>query len=725
MDPKRLEKLQAIQDWELNPPSKDSQWAEDVKAENLDVKYDYQLQEMLDSHTEKVLKVEKDLDVFTNWPDVKRHELTNQYTQMFKDAKVKENGKLEGKTLQEWIDEEFESQQLFYTWKVAKLNQSNLRIAKEIKLRATGYLEVKEEQLKGTLPEGSKIRIPLGTIYYIDPTNGTDTFAGTRIDSTVDSTADTTHFVDDALTGADDYLNGSYFYNVTRNLGSLITDFVADTDTVTLTTAIAGMAAGDTYYILNAWLDLDQFTENARSAGDKVIIRRGAVQCDDGTDLNFTSDGTVVAPIVIESDFDNLWRDQVDLSATGTATLTFGSVTVTFSADISGVLAAGDWIYASGDDNRDFAYEVKTVSTTTVTLYLPYKGAQAGATRTMYNIQDNPLWNTAAGDFQWNFDTDNFWKVQGLHIRGTDTNGIVEIDSSCGHTFLDCIFTGNDTSLDFTIKFTDDNYYLVSKKCRTLTTSGAMSTLADTFGFVYVYDMYGGTKSHFGGAATALGIINIFDSDFGNGSTYGFYVSNEMVVNTRNSIFSAATTDVNFDAAALFSSVKQEDSQNVVGSSKQSLSIDTDKTDSYIIVSEIDTVRAGGATKSIKVTPVTNLSSVSGWDFSKLCLFELPIYATTDSKTYTVYFNLPDANFSVDPLATELWIELEAWGHATNKSRKITKSSGTITSDGNWNALTVTVAPAQAGVAYLRCYYCKTKEAESNIFYVDPIPVIS
>ena len=125
MDPKRLEKLQLITDWELNQPSTDSDWVEDVKAENLDVKFDHQLQEMLESHTDKVLKVEKDLDVFTNWPQVKRYELTQQFTQMFKDAGIKGNGKLEGKTLQEWIDEEFASQNLYYTWKVAKLNQSN------------------------------------------------------------------------------------------------------------------------------------------------------------------------------------------------------------------------------------------------------------------------------------------------------------------------------------------------------------------------------------------------------------------------------------------------------------------------------------------------------------------------------------------------------------------------------------------------------------------------
>ena len=157
------------------------------------------------------------------------------------------------------------------------------------------------------------------------------------------------------------------------------------------------------------WATLDKFCANARSAGDKAIVRRGMIQTV-SADLTFTSDGTIVAPIIIEADFDDDWSDKVDLSGTGTATLAFGSKTVTFSADISGVIAAHDWIYASGDDQREFAYEVKTVSTVTVTLYLPYKGGQAGSGKTMYNIKAAPIWNTVAGDYEVNLDQDDYWK---------------------------------------------------------------------------------------------------------------------------------------------------------------------------------------------------------------------------------------------------------------------------------------------------------------------------
>jgi len=117
MDPKRLEKLEAIQEWEAAKPTTDSDWAEDVKKENLDIKFDYQLEEMLESHADKITKVEKDLDKFTNWPQAIKYELTLQFTQLFENSKI--NGvvplKVEEKTLQEWVNEEFESQNLYYT----------------------------------------------------------------------------------------------------------------------------------------------------------------------------------------------------------------------------------------------------------------------------------------------------------------------------------------------------------------------------------------------------------------------------------------------------------------------------------------------------------------------------------------------------------------------------------------------------------------------------------
>lgn len=142
MDIKRKEKLQAIQAWMANKPRNDAQWAEDVKAESLDIRPEYQLAEMEEVHERKLSKVGKDLDKFTNWPEVVRYELTQQFQQMFDEQDNPEQ--VEGKTLQEWVDEEFEDQKTMYEWKAAKLEQSAERIRKERELRKNKKVTRKE-----------------------------------------------------------------------------------------------------------------------------------------------------------------------------------------------------------------------------------------------------------------------------------------------------------------------------------------------------------------------------------------------------------------------------------------------------------------------------------------------------------------------------------------------------------------------------------------------------
>ena len=147
------------------------------------------------------------------------------------------------------------------------------------------------------------------------------------------------------------------------------------------------------------------------------------------------------------------------------------------------------------------------------------------------------------------------------------------------------------------------------------------------------------------------------------------------------------------------------------------------------MVSDTGTLRSGGANVSLKVTPSSVSLQSTNWILSRIKLLELPIYASTASKQYDLYF-IPTAtaDWTADPTAVELWIELEAWGHATNAARKVTKSTGVIDMNGSltWQALSVTVAPAQAGVAFLRAYYAKPIEAsKANSFFIDPIPVIT
>ena len=673
-----------------------------VYKHSLPVKHDFQLTAMRVSHQDKLDKLR------APGGEVKKH------TDPDGIAAIKWELKQQGLDSIE-VSQELFDRQVYWIWKDTTLAEIVDAIDIEVDARTRKLVT----------------RTPIGTVYYIDSDNGTNSYTGVKIIGTIDSSADSTHFVDTALTGADDYINGSFFFNETTGASTQILDFVAATDTVTLTDADCCMntCGGDTYYILHAWVDLDQFTENARSAGDIVRLRRGRTATyDDGTDLVFTSDGTLLAPIQIEADYDDEWKDHVDLSGTATATLTFGSKTVTFSADVSSVVAAGDWIYAASDDVREFAYEVDSVSTVTVTLFLPYKGAQGGSGKTMTNMQSTPLWNTAAGDFRWIFNQDHNWLVQGIHIRGTDSLGNVGFDSAVHHQFKDCIFEGNGAS-DNGLDSADDIMVLLVNKCRFFNHTFA---IAGTLGAAWGQGTF--TDCLFDGNSVASSttiddvrgfIFTFIDCEFTGHALADISWTGARVIadlKFRNPVFGSAT-EVSIDTDDdQHISARIEDYDGTLNDSRTYGLLASGST-TPVTQSEGTKVRSGGGTRSIKVTPGAKM--MTSWGFSRQLIFEYPIHATTDSKTYTVYFASDDnTDWTADPSASELWIELEYWGHASNNFRRITRSTGTIdfSTDTDFDqTLAVTVAPAQTGVAYLRAYYAKTLEGgNSNIFYCDP-----
>ncbi len=485
-----------------------------------------------------------------------------------------------------------------------------------------------------------------------------------------------------------------------------------------------------------AWLTLDKFTENARSAGDVATLRRGMTnRYDNGSDLLFTSSATIDNPIIIDADYDNDFGDHVDLSATATATLIFGSKTITFASDISGVLAAGDVIYVTAEDAREFAYEVDTVSTTTVTLFLPYKGAEMGSGKAMTNMQSMPKWNTAAGVFQLNFDNDRYWLLRGLYLSGTDSNGIAEIDTAEAHVFIDCVFEGQG-NVDYGVKATDDGAQVFLSKCRSLACNGlSVQNGAGWFHFAELHDclLNGdfGASDAFGGLDLGQGCVVIaVETEFKNHASGDINAAQEgSTVYGRNLVLGSATKVDRHNLATQFQfRAFLEDFDGTVGDTRQ-LDTLSSAEGTPTIQSETGTVRSGGSNVSIKVTPSTVLGNVQGWTHSRLKLFEHAFYATTDEKTYEVYFRpTATADWTDDPTATELWIEVEYWGHVSNNFRRILKSTGLIDMNGStaWQSLSVTVAPLQAGVLYLRAYYAKTKEAaKSNGFYCDPLSVVS
>lgn len=476
----------------------------------------------------------------------------------------------------------------------------------------------------------------------------------------------------------------------------------------------------------HAWATLDKFCANARSAGDIAIVRRGMTQSV-SADLTFASDGTRYNFIKIEADYDNAWSDRVDLSATATATLTFGSKTVTFSASVSGVISAGDWIYASGDATREFAYEVESVSTSTVTLYLPYKGDQAGSGKTMYNMKAAPIWNTAAGNFQAMFDGDDYWLIQGIHWRGTDANGQMEVDSCFGHIFKDCIFTGNGSG-DYGVRIHDYYCGVEIIKCRFYNNNfGVAGYSSGNNGYILIKDSLIDLNNISGGYGVVYTSLDTFISEttIKNGQ-YGVFSSTwyEGPYLRNCPISNMSNTEI-YDSQSL-AKVFVEDFNGTVGDNRF---YQLTATNSASTQSETSTVRTGGGATSIKVTP-SDYTFNNSLNIYRIPLFDYPIHLEADTeKTITVYFKTgATSDWTANPTASELYLEAEYWGHASNNYRRIKKSTGTVsfTTSTDWQSLTVTFTPLQDGVAYIRGYYGKTKESsKSNIFYVDTKPVIS
>ena len=664
-------------------PTTDAQWAEDVKKESLHFKFDDQLTAMKVSHEAKLPRQQKDLDKITLCPECIKWELREQFEADFENMEIALTGKFEGKTLQEWIDGEFAEQVDSIIWGVEKLKQSIERIDNEIRLRESGFLTVIDKIPAGNPARDnikSNERSPLGTVFYID--------------------------ADCATPG-----NGS--------------EPTCDND------------ANDPFD------DILDFTEVNRNAGDIAFVRRGTTALyDDGTDLNFNSDGSVSNPIFISADYDNIdWGGGGDF-ATSTQTVTpiFGSKFMATSASTTDMFP-NEWIYIAGDCSEnpstasvntcDFAYEIEVATSTGISLFLPYKGAQTSSGSVTRVMPNAPIWGTAATAIQWMFDNDQNWLTQGVHIRGSDTNGNVEVDGSTTIHLKDVILEGNGTG-DIGFRMTDGANAGTANKIRTFNH----------------FTSIGAAKGTSGGPVRIMN--SLLDNNSVAGSEcfqadYGFSLTalNTECVNASEVVEAggqpAATKavfrNIATDSINPIDSIIQmnrtsylfEDFNGTVGDNRQfnefSIGIN-----SPAIKSTTTPVRSGGGATSIEVLPNTNLSTA--WDESRLLLFEYPIYTDTTSRDYQVFFKSDTGTpFAASPTADELWIECEYWGHATNNHRRLLKSTGTVdfTTDADFDqSLTITCAPSQAGILYLRGWYAKTKEGgDDNIFFVDPQPVIS
>jgi len=475
-----------------------------------------------------------------------------------------------------------------------------------------------------------------------------------------------------------------------------------------------------------AWATLDNFTEASRSAGDIATLRRGTTaQYDDGTVLDFTSDGQFENPILIEADYDDVvWTGGPDfVNSSQTYTPIFGSKTMEASATIT-VIVAGEWIFntTDGDDPREFSYEVASVSGTTLTLHLPFKGS-TGTTKTLKVMPANPVWGaTTSHAFEININADFYWKIQGLDIKSTDTTSNVVVQGQGIILLKDFFIDVAGTNAEAVGMFSGSCFL---RKGRTNTSQPN----AFTMGVNCSYDLEdilteGETTLSFN-RSSGGSVVVAKDCEFAGSIESNRATHSNSPTFIRNCILPA--TEFVGTSAEPHTSINSQDHDGVVGASYLFKPVQQTSTDP-LIVEETTTVRSGGSNTSLKVAPAAGSAFSTVWELSREVLLELDIFATTASKKYEIFMRpTATADWTADPTADELWLEIEYWAHASNNYRRITKSTETIDMNGSttYTALSVTVAPAQQGMAFLRVYYAKPKEAQANTFFIDPIPVIT
>jgi len=501
-----------------------------------------------------------------------------------------------------------------------------------------------------------------------------------------------------------------------------------------------GNDTNDGLGIGTAWATFSKFLAFARSAGDVAIARRGMTANYGTGTVSVASDGNRGNPIVLEADFDDAWGDFSNSAQTFTPVL--GSKTMEASATITGI-SAGDWIYnlTDSDDPREFSYEVAGVSGTTLTLRLPFKGS-AGSGKTLKVMPKEPIFGAGGGNDLLSWTTDSHWRVQGIRHYGDQAGGLYFNAGTQGMVVKDCIIQGGNSSCDgitlqagcqvsiyktyvydystWAVEYVNGNNWMSAQDC--IFTGGTSATRG-----VYM----GGNGGYFVGESVEFSGHSTADVDLEVSAV------NTAICWFRNCKFDS-TTEIKVDSVGSSGGesdiVFSEDHDQVKGDNRVYSCLSSSDT-LPVIQTETGTVRSGGSSTSIKVTPGTGIGDHESGRvglFGRTHMFMdgyVPIYADTTSRTYTFYFKTgATTDWTANPTASELFIEARYLGHASNVQRIPIRSTGTVsfTTTTDWQSIALTVQPAQTGLIYMRVVYGKTKESgKSNVFYFDPIPVIS
>lgn len=513
--------------------------------------------------------------------------------------------------------------------------------------------------------------------------------------------------------------------------------------------------ANDGLATTTPFCDIDTFADNARSPGDIAFVRRGIATTTAATsDVTFTSDGTLNNPITISSDYDNLWGTFA--TSTQTYTPVFGSTVMNSSASTTGIVA-GDWVYVYGDcyerygqqasapagtiraNPCEFAYEVASLTSTTITLHLPYKGNQSGSGHSFRVMGRNPQWNITSGDFQFAMSSDNGWYMQGLDIAGTDSVCNMTMSGSNGGAIKDIILRTNGSSSCGLAHIGND--WLV-KKIRFLggTTFISISITNNTVEDSLIDCNSAGSSSYnaTGGISSVYYLNNVkivnCSNDFvapavGNTSRNGKIVANNLTGVRTYTLTGGAYFDIWIS-----------DKESVVDSNFYTNTRISSNTLATTTTKDTANLRAGGGASNLVVFPPSGTTDVGVstniFPASAIKLFEYPIYTDTSSKTYTMYFkSTSTAQFITDPLTAvaygsstpELFIECEYYAESSGADRQLKRSNTANDVDFNgstdWQDISVTCQPTQTGILFLRGWYAKPSDGY-NAFYMDTTPTI-
>lgn len=496
---------------------------------------------------------------------------------------------------------------------------------------------------------------------------------------------------------------------------------------------------------------INNFTDNARSAGDKAFVRRGQATTTGVVAATFTSDGTLNAPIVVSADYDNLWNTFKNTAQT--YTLAFGSTTMTASANQSDVVV-GDWLYAVGDCTEvattsasfglnpcEFAYEVSAVASTSITFYLPYKGPQTGAGITLRNMKSAPQIGTVTEANQiFTLSLDDYWYIKGLDLRSTNASCVMQDSSPRGGALFDMVFQANGAG-DCAINTIDNSIPL--KKAR-------MFNFANAFGSANVRsllvndffaDCNNTASSNFIPTGAQPGMqFSFYDGTVANCTNLllGGTASAETLIfrNVKNNNTYSTLSGVSFTRAYF------EDNFGTVGLNSQTSNQISADSVSTTTISDTANLRAGGGPTNLHIRPPSGTSntglSTKNFPSSYIKLFEYPIYANTTSKTYTIYFmSTSTTNFASNPFTStqagsstpEMYIECEYYNESSGADRYLkrsnTASAINFTGSTAWQGISVTCQPTQSGILYLRGWYGKPNDGKSDWFFMDTTPVVS